>query len=346
MSTGRGGAVHVLFMSHAYVPYTGAGAETTAHDLLRAVVDAGHRVDVLLSENRGPSQPYEVDGVHVHPHSDTGDPFCWFGTADEPDVVVSQLQDTTRAAVLARMHQVPHVHLIHNDMWHTRHAIQRGPSDLVVYNTQWVADEVGRWLLFTADQTPPRSVVVHPPVRPERYRVDGPGDRITQVNLFTGTKGPDLFYEMARRLPDRKFLGVLGAYGQQDIRDLPNVELCGPFEPAEMAEKVYARTKVLLMPSTYESYGRCAVEACCAGLPVIAARTPGLIEALGEDGTCINRDDPDAWEAELRKLMTPRGWSAAAKRAKAIADGLDTDGDLARWVEALEQVARKVRVPV
>jgi glycosyltransferase involved in cell wall biosynthesis len=336
--------VRVLAMTHAYVPYTGAGAETTAHDLLRAVAAAGHHVDVLLSENRGPAQPYEVDGVHVHPHCDTGDPFRWFGTAHEPDVVVSQLQDTTRAAVLAQMHHVPHVHLIHNDMWHTRHAIQRGPSDLVVYNTQWVADEVSRWLLFVADQTPPRSIVVHPPVRPEQYRTAGPGDRITQVNLFTGTKGPDLFYAMARRFPDRQFLGVMGAYGQQDIRDLPNVELVGPFEPEQMAEQVYARTKVLLMPSTYESYGRAAVEACCAGLPVIAARTPGLLEALGEHGTCIDRGDVDAWETELRKLLSPRGWAAAAKRARLIADGLDTEGDLARWVETLESVARKVRV--
>lgn len=338
--------MHVLFMSHAYVPYTGAGAETTAHDLLRAAADAGHRVDVLLSENRGPAKPYDVDGVHVFPHVDTGDPFRWFGTDDDPDVVVSQLQDTTRAAVLAGMHHIPHVHLIHNDMPHTRHAIQRGPSDLVVYNARWVADEVERWLQFVAEQTPPRSIVVHPPVRPDLYRTDGPGDYITQVNLFTGTKGPDLFYALAQRFPDRKFLGVMGAYGDQLIRDLPNVELVGPFEPEQMAEKVYARTKVLLMPSTYESYGRAAVEACCAGRPVIAARTPGLLEALGEHGTCIDREDVAAWEAELRKLLSPRGWAAAAKRSKAIAAGLDTVGDLARWVEALESVARKVRVPV
>jgi glycosyltransferase involved in cell wall biosynthesis len=94
------------------------------------------------------------------------------------------------------------------------------------------------------------------------------------------------------------------------------------------------------MPSTYESYGRAAVEACCAGLPVIASRTPGLIEALGEQGTCIDRGDVDAWEAELRKVLSPRGYGAAVKRAKAIAAALTTDEDLAGWVDELEQVAK------
>lgn len=332
-------------MTHAYVPRTGAGAETTLHDLLRAAVAAGHTVDVLLSQNRGPAEVYELDGVRVHPFVDTGDPFRWFGSDDNsPHVVVSQLQNTNRAAVLARMHGIPLVHLVHNDMSPTRNYIRLGPCDLVVYNTAWVQKSVEEWLWTNDLAVPSNATVIHPPVRVEDYELPPgtKGDRITLINMYP-QKGADLFYELARRMPDRKFLGVCGHYGDQVIQDLPNAELIGPVRPDRMRDEVYARTKVLLVPSHYESYGRVAIEASCAGIPVVASTAPGLVEALGENGTCLDHTDVDAWEAALTKVLSPRGWSAAAKRSKAVAAGLTTEADLERFVKELETVA-KVRV--
>lgn len=329
--------MRALFMTHAYIPHTGAGAEVAAHGLLRALAAAGHTVDVLLSENRGPAEPYELDGVRVWPFVDTGDPFRWVGESatDRADVIVSQLQNTIRAAVLASIHRIPHVHLIHNDMAHTRNQVARGPANLVVYNTRWVRASIEARL---ADV--PRGIVVHPPVRAADFGGVTVGDCVTQVNLFAETKNPGLFYRLADRFPDRAFLAVLGAYGVQDVRERPNVEFVGPFPPAEMAGQVYARTKVLLQPSTYESYGLVSVEACAAGVPVIASCAPGLAEALGAHGTCVDVADVDAWEAELRKLLSPRGFAAGVKRAKAVAAALTTEADLTRWVTELEHVAR------
>lgn len=332
-------------MCHAYIPHTGAGAETSLHDLLRAAVDAGHTVDVLLSQNRGASERYELDGVRVHPFVDTGDPFRWFGTDDNsPHVVVSQLQNTNRAAVLARMYHIPHVQVIHNDMDPTRHYLRLGPADLVVYNTEWVQKSLEAWLWSNDHAVPSNATVIHPPVRVEDYELPAgtKGDRITLINMYP-QKGSDVFYELARRMPDRKFLGICGHYGDQVIQDLPNIELIGPIRPDRMVDEVYARTKVLLVPSHYESYGRVAIEAACAGIPVIASTAHGLVEALGENGTCLDRSDVDAWEAELTKLLSPRGWSAASKRSKAVAANLTTEADLGRFVKELEAVA-KVRV--
>lgn len=336
--------MRVLVMSHTWVPETGAGAQTTAHDLLRAVVDAGHTVDVLLSQNRITSQIRVQDGITIYPHIDTGDPFRWFGNPENsPQVVVSHLEGSLRAAVLSKIHHIPHVHVLHNDMPFTKFAVMEGPSNLVVYNTHWMKESFESWL-YAHDAVPPRNVVVHPPVYPIRYTTT-PGNMITQVNLFTGTKNPSVFYEMARRFPDRPFLGVLGAYGDQLIMDLPNVELVGPFEPDEMVDQVYRRTKVLLMPSDYESYGRTAVEACCSGIPVLASTASGLVEALGPDGTCIEYHDYDRWEAELRRVLSPRGWSSASHRALAVAAGLTTEADVARWLAELESVALRPTGP-
>ncbi|MBQ1163612.1 glycosyltransferase, partial [Streptomyces sp. A73] len=71
----------------------------------------------------------------------------------------------------------------------------------------------------------------------------------------------------------------------------------------EMAERVYGRTRVLLMPRSYESWGRAGCEALASGIPVEAHPTPGLCESLGEAGVYVDRNDLDGYEAVLRKLL-------------------------------------------
>jgi hypothetical protein len=68
---------------------------------------------------------------------------------------------------------------------------------------------------------------------------------------------------------------------------------------------VFRKTKVLLMPSEYESYGRVGIEAACAGIPTVAHPTLGLQEAFGPTaGIFIDRNDVAAWFNEVSRLMT------------------------------------------
>ena len=63
---------------------------------------------------------------------------------------------------------------------------------------------------------------------------------------------------------------------------LPNVKL---LEPQEDIDRIFARTRVLLMPSLWqEAFGVTAVEAMLRGIPVLASDVGGLPEAkLGTD---------------------------------------------------------------
>jgi len=106
-----------------------------------------------------------------------------------------------------------------------------------------------------------------------------------------------------------------------------------------MRERVYARTKVLLMPSSYESWGRVGVEAMASGIPVVAHPTPGLCESLGEAGIFVDRNDLDGYEAVLRKLMTRTEYGLASKKAQARSAELDPTAELASWCDAVEALA-------
>jgi len=158
-------------------------------------------------------------------------------------------------------------------------------------------------------------------------------------------KGAEVFYELAERLPNQKFLGVQGGYGVQVLDDLPNVELLEHLPPDRMRDEVYARTRVLLMPSAHESYGRTGVEAMASGIPVIAHPTDGLREALGSAGVFVDRDDIDGWETLLRKLLDGRRWRHASARARQRVTELDPAADIDAWCDRVERLAeRRVRV--
>jgi glycosyltransferase involved in cell wall biosynthesis len=97
-----------------------------------------------------------------------------------------------------------------------------------------------------------------------------------------------------------EFAGVRGGYDKQIITTTPNITY---LENTPRIQEVYAKTKILLVPSQYESWGRVAVEAMSSGIPVIANPTPGLKEALGNAGIFCYREDVSAWTREIKRLM-------------------------------------------
>jgi glycosyltransferase involved in cell wall biosynthesis len=108
---------------------------------------------------------------------------------------------------------------------------------------------------------------------------------VTLVNP-SGIKGISIFESLAVNFPAVRFAAVpTWATTEADksrLQALPNVEL---WEPCDDIERIFDRTKVLLVPSLWpEAFGLIVVEAMLRGIPVMASNSGGLPEAkLGVD---------------------------------------------------------------
>lgn len=137
--------------------------------------------------------------------------------------------------------------------------------------------------LYVRHHTGREPLVVHPPVYGRgpfpRY---GNGDDgfITMINP-SGVKGISIFASLAREFPDLRFGALVSwattAADRQRLAARSNVEV---WEPVEDIDEVLARTRILVVPSLYrEGFGLVVVEAMLRGIPVLAARYGGLVDA-------------------------------------------------------------------
>ncbi|MFI1787480.1 glycosyltransferase family 4 protein [Streptomyces olivaceoviridis] len=332
-----GERIKVVAWIHYGVPYRRAGSETMLQTMMRALRDAGMGVLVVCSSMPEAPLSWEVDGVpylHLSPHTAE-----LLFQSMRPQVMVTHHNYAARATGLAREIGARSVLLMHSDHDFSARSLWAGP-DLIVYNTEWVRASLATRYL-EVDRTP--ALVVRPPVLPDEHRAPATGDRVTLVNL-SSDKGVYTWRAVAHALPQLPFLGVTGAHGQQvtgpalaNMRVLP--------QTSDMRGDVWAHTRVLLMPSVYESYGMAAVEALASGIPVIAHPTPGLCEALGEAGTFIDRDDHRAWADAVTNLYAEgprRAQATAAALARSAFLASQARTDLAAWTDAVNGLAESV----
>jgi hypothetical protein len=275
---------------------------------MRAMVNRGHEVTVLADQT---PQGYEIDGVTVLAAPKLPYIHDWVKEQSaDADLIITHLDCSGRAMNLSIDLGIPLVHFVHNSMQLRYHAVKPHKAQLVVFNSHWVKAAE----MLDGKPWPGESIVIHPIVEPEHYRCER-GDMITLVNPTPG-KGAETFYALAKAMPHRKFLTVKGCYGEQVAPpNMPTHLLNGAevMEHTPDIREVLRKTKVLLMPSDYESYGRIAIEAACAGIPTIAHPTPGLKESLGEAGIFCERAeiksgvDPEKlknWITEIDRLCS------------------------------------------
>lgn len=289
-------------------------------ELLVPLQNRGHQVDVYLAKGPG-GAAYDYRGLTVHRRGAD-----WHRAAIDADVLVTHLDQTSEVVGVACVLDKPVVQVLHNThaptkMW------ANCKADLLVFNSEWMAKDFNM-----------PGIVVRPPVWAKDYAVENTEGRqyVTLINS-SYRKGGLMLAMMAAKMPGIKFLVVEGAYGEQLHSNLPNVTTLS--HGSMPMQTVYANTRILLMPSEYESWGRVGVEAMASGIPVIAAPTPGLLESLGDAGIFHEWDNLQRWISTTYNLIgDERMYTAASERSYKRSAELDPTEDINRFVEAVESL--------
>jgi glycosyltransferase involved in cell wall biosynthesis len=201
-----------------------------------------------------------------------------------------------------------------------------------------------------------RTAVVRPLMHEEKIRIDEAfkGDCITLVNA-NENKGVYQFIEIAKRMPDRKFLAVRPYYGNLNPMSVPtNIELI-PFD--DDIRNVLKRTRILLMPSYYESFGRIAVESMYNGIPVIYSRpinkskypggsTEGVEEWITPAGISCEREDINEWVSLISSLDDETAYSERSEIVKQHIRNMNLFTEVTRVAGLVEQFVRENPVKI
>lgn len=324
--------MRILASIHLYPPKHNCGSEYMLHNIFKFLISKGHECRVILhqSDMHNIACPYNYEGVEVFGATGDLDAYRW------ADVILTHLDYTQFSIIMAKQVNKPLVHLVHNDIEYSsiKNSFAR---TFIVYNSKWIADKLSYRF---------PSMVFPPPCDVDYYNTgEQQRDAITLISL-NKNKGAEMFYSIAASMPDKHFIGVVGSYDDQIVLEMPNVEIV---KNTPDILSVYRRTRILLMPSAYESWGRTATEAMCSGIPVICTPTPGLKENCGEAAIYIgkelyntnsgeaqtDRGTVKEWVKAIRDLDNPEYYKKISLFCTARANELNPLADLEKFEQFL-----------
>ena len=196
-----------------------------------------------------------------------------------------------------------------------------------------------------------RTATVRPLMHENKIKIDEEfqGDCITLVNA-NQNKGVAQFIDMAKRMPERKFLGVIPYYGERALPPSPdNIEWV-PFD--DDIRNILKRTRILVMPSYYESFGRIAFEAMYNGIPVIYSKinpkskypggsTEGVETWIKPAGISADRDNIEEWASAIADLDNEDTYQSRSTLVKEHIQSLNIFTEGTRIAELVESFARE-----
>jgi glycosyltransferase involved in cell wall biosynthesis len=320
----------IVALSHGYPPLWNMGGEVSLH---RTLIAARGEKFVLTQTDK----PYTFEGVDVR-EIDTIDvldiranpgPIARQIANLEGTIVVGQNElslAAVKSANLVNAVSIVNVHTPPRYGGGIREAMVN--TDYAIYNTEVAAKEWGE----------PGALVVHPPINEMPTNTSTNGDAYTLLSSLRN-KGVETVLELAKIYPDKRFIIVRSpaepTHGLPDIEEraalLPNVEL-HPRVPPEEVGKYLKQTRILLVPSRYETYGMSAIEAAGYGIPTVHVDTPHVREGIGDGAILVPGLDVQATAAGIETIE--RNYEAYSANARKRAEWL-----AARQVIELERFA-------
>ena len=261
--------------------------------------------------------------------------------AGEHDVVHSQsplLIPSARAAQVVTVHDLDFLHYPEQmpaEIGRDYPALARSHAaraDAVMVSSQYAAAAVAREL-----QLAPGRVHVCPPGAPSwaadvrRRRSGAAAEHILFMGTLSLRKNVGTLLEAYARLREQVAaaprLVLAGHRTPASVRwearcEQPplkgHVEITGYVTPAQRIE-LYARARMLVLPSYEEGFGLPVLEAMAGGVPVVVSARGSLPEVAGAAAVPVDPDDVDGLTAAMGALLDARAAAAASERGRAQA---------------------------
>lgn len=286
----------IVLLSDSFLPTTFAGSELSAYETIRYLRDRGHQVVIFVKQ----WEYKEYDGFKIYQY-DPQDAFCK-QEITHSDIVFFQMGDDPKNLEIVKLRTKEvyvFIHLVDRYPWLLQQRMSFPIS--VVYNSNMTQDT----LPTLHDNM--RMIPYVDTTRFKSLRTSTIQNDVVCLINCNANKGGELFKELAYSMPDIQFLGVKGGYSNQvvDSNPPPNLKY---IENQKDITTVFKKVGILVMPSKNETWGRTAVEAMAAGVPVIHSEAPGLVECVSGAGIMCVHDDKDAWEDAIRRLVTDRAY--------------------------------------
>lgn len=318
--------MNIICCPYNYFHQPLAGGELYLTRLLNHLKKA-HNIRIIC----GTKEPYIHNGIECFSQGENVEMFI--GNNEHfkwADVIITQLIGTAYGYNKMIQHKKPLIFIAHNNskLYAVRHAQQHECH--VVYNSYQLRDDLAK------DFGHFNSTVLHPLLPDVKKKSEG--QYITLINC-NHNKGGHIFAEIASRLPQFQFLGVFGGYGEQIEAHLPNVT----YLPNGCdIEAVYKSTRVLLVPSEFESFSQCAIEAMQYGIPVIAHPCPGIKENLSEAGLFVDRNNIEKYcEVIVYLINNSQAWQrqseASLERVRVVKEKSKLELDrFDQWISKIK----------
>jgi glycosyltransferase involved in cell wall biosynthesis len=283
----------------------------------------GHEVKAVT---RYPEN-YEYEGIEVYSQKKDYK-VCHNNLWDWADLVFCQLSGTYYAMNKQRLNAKKVINFAHNNAGYPQVNIRK--NVFTVYNSEQTKKELN-YLQET--------YVLYPPVNYRDFEnVDtSKAEYITLIN-HNENKGGQILIEIAKRMPNVKFMAVQGGYYHQIVdAKAKNIKYVGITDDIR---KYLAMTKLLISPSDYDSYGMAQIEALCCNIPVIASDIPGFRESLSDSAIFVKRNDIDAWVEAIKNSEQLFKDKKPIERAREL-DPVKELAKFEKWLIKISKLAMK-----
>lgn len=287
------------------------------------------------------------------------------------------------ALPFARGRGIPHVQSFHSIAAEATSPLSEGErpeSDGRLSGERWLARHSDaivavsraeeRTILDRLGAAPGRVAVVLPGVDSDLFHRGQPRTQprrwVVAAARIEPLKGLDLAVRAVARIPEAQRPDLLIAGGPtagydryvEELHDLTDqlgvadaVRFLGPLSRDDLAD-LFAGASAVLIPSHSETYGLVALEAAAAGVPVLAAPSGGLREAVSpRSGILLASRDPSEWASRLTALLADepawqelsdsavrfareRSWARTADETVAVYERVLGHAEAAGWMES------------